>query len=260
MYDILNSINQKFPLWVSLDDETKLLNYIELVCYLTKPQSWNIRISNSIFSDKEKFGKIQNIASELNEGINIWHRLSLGTIKSYINLPKTIKKREEEIKEQDDEGNEFVRKNKLYGKDLFYNLFNIHHLRIDGTKSNTKLKIFDEDIHFVEQKQNDLLFAMFDDSTVYFLDILKHDDLYNYSKVLNIIINENLPRPFQSFNLSPVLKNGFSDEEFRKLLFNAAMMIFEIGGSNFIPLNNMRTSGFTDKIIDIFSQIKGLNV
>jgi hypothetical protein len=258
MENILNNINQNFPLWNDLDDETKLCNYIEFVLYLVKPRKWNIRISNSILLDKDKFDKIQNIASELNRGINIWHRLSLGTIKSYINLPKTIKKTEKEIKEQDDEGNEFVRKNKLDGKDLLNNLFNIHHLRIDGTKSNTKFPLFGEDIHFVEQKQNDLLFAMFDDrfSTVYFLDILKHDDLYKYSKILSIIINENLPRPFQSFNLSPVLKNGFSDEEFKKLLFSAVMMTFNVGDSSFIPLNQMTTSGFTDKIIKICDQVK----
>jgi hypothetical protein len=247
MKDILDNINKSFPLWSDLDDETKLCNYIEFVFYLVKPQKWSIRVSSSILSDKDKFAKIQSVASELNEGINIWHRLSLGTIKSYINLPKTIGKREEEIIEKDDEGNELVRKNKLYGKDLLSNLFNIHHIRIDGTKSNTKLPLFGEDIHFVEQKQNDLLFAMFDDrySTVYFLDILKHDDLYKYGKILNIIACEYLPRPFQNFHLSPILKDGFSDEEFRKLLFNAAMMIFKVGGSGFIP-----------KVVNICNKIK----
>ena len=257
MENILNNINQNFPSWYKLDNETKLCNYIEFVLYLVKPQKWNIRISNSILSDKGKFDKIQNIASELNKGINIWHRLSLSTIKSYINLPKTIKKREQEIREQDDEGNEFTRRNKLDGKDILNNLFNIHHLRIDETKSNTKFSLFGKDIHFVKQKQNDLLFVMFDNrfSTVYFLDILKHDDLYKYSKILRIVINENLPRPFQSFNV-PILKNGFSDEEFRKLFFNGARMIFNVDDSCFISLNKMTTSGFTDKIINICNKIK----
>jgi hypothetical protein len=125
MNDILKDIDKYFPLWKNLDQETKILNYIEFCLYLIEPRRWSIRVSNNILRCQDKLDKIYDIATELSEGKNIWHRLSLGTIESYINLPKTIKSREKS-------------KNKVYGKDLLQLLFNIHHVRIDKIESNKK--------------------------------------------------------------------------------------------------------------------------
>jgi len=125
MNDILKDIDKYFPLWKNLDQETKILNYIEFCLYLIEPRRWSIRVSNNILDCQDKLKKIDDIATELSEGKNIWHRLSLGTIESYINLPKTIKSREKS-------------KNKVYGKDLLQLLFNIHHVRIDKIESNKK--------------------------------------------------------------------------------------------------------------------------
>ncbi len=260
MNKFINNINEAFPLWKELDDETKILSYIEFVLYLVKPTRWNVRLSRLISLDQDKLAKIQNVALELHKGLNIWKRLSQGTVESYINLPKTIDDRGKEITEKDEEtGKEFKRLNKFKGRDLLYNSFNIHHIRIDDTQGK-KINLFDEEVHFVKRKQNELLFAMFDDrfSTVYFLDILKHDDLYKYSKLLNIINSEGFPSPYQDFGYDAVgLKNGFTDNEFKKLLFSGGSMIFEAGGRHVIPLNMTTVSGFTDKVINhIYAPIK----
>lgn len=246
MNDILKNIDKYFPSWKDLDQETKILNYIEFCLYLVEPRRWSIRVSSNILGCQDKLDKINDIATELSEGKNIWHRLSLSTIKSYINLPKTIKKREKI-------------KNKVYGKDLLQLLFNIHHIRIDKIKSDKKENLFDTEINFVEQKQNELLFTMFDDrySTVYFLDVLKHDDLYQYYEILNIINKEPFPKPYYSIpSLPPSEGEGFTNDEIKKLLFKGSSVPLTIQNSVItLPINMMTTSGFTDKTIKIYQEI-----
>lgn len=234
-------IHEKFPKWTSLSNENKLLNFIEIDLFLIKEKKWNIRVSNAILKDQSKLSKINEIVNELRNGQNIWHRLSNFVIESYINLPQTLIKRN---------------KNKFYGKDLLLNLLNIHHLKINSKLSNKKISLFDKEISFVDTNQDELLFIMFDErfNTSYLIDLLKHNELYKYQKLLNTILEENFPQPFSN-HPELNIEESWSDDEIKNILFKGGNLFFKINNYTCSPLNKIRSSGHTDKIINIYNQI-----
>lgn len=241
MKNIVKIIDEKFPNWSSLSYEDKLLNFIEINLFLVKEKKWNIRVSNLILKDQSKLSKIDDILIELRTGKNVWHRLSNFVIESYINLPQTLIKRNT---------------NKFYGKDLLFNLLNIHHLKIDSILSNKKISLLEKDICFVSANQDELLFIMFDErfNTCYLIDLLKHNDLYKYQKLLNTILEENFPQPFSSYpGLNMV--ESWSEDEIKNILFQGGNVFFKINNYICSPLNKIRSSGHSDKIINIYNQI-----
>ena len=274
---ILNDIKENLPKWSELDEESKLLNYIEFKLFLNnefdlfsfQSKKWNVVISKNIINDLDKFNKIKPVLNELTNGLNIWRRLSFSRISSYLEL-KDFKKRHEILKklknlENEEEANslneKLIKLKKLGGKDILQMLFNIQHLRVNDNEISNKppLNLFGEKIKFLCQDTNQLLFTMFDSkkSMVYFLDILSHEDLYKYNKLFNIILNENFPQPFN------VLKGihmtdkdyGWSDEECMNIIVNGGNVLFQVGENCVSLINHLRSSGNSWKVIRIYNSI-----
>ncbi len=146
--EIISKINHYLQ-WQNIEDFDKIMNYIEFQIYLPPIKKYKVRVSKEISYNQDKASQIKQIALELNHGKSIWHRLSKRTISSYINLPKTLQQRN-------------TSGESCYGKDIMYNLFYIHHLRLGDKLSNTKIKLFDQDVHFLDQKSDELLYVLFD--------------------------------------------------------------------------------------------------
>ena len=274
---ILNDIKENLPKWSELDEESKLLNYIEFKLFLNnefdlfsfQSKKWNVVISKNIINDLDKLNKIKPVLTELTSGLNIWRRLSFSRISSYLEL-KDFKKRHEILKklknlENEEEANslneKLIKLKKLEGKDILQMLFNIQHLRVNDDKIGNKppLNLFGEKINFLCQNTNQLLFAMFDSkkSMVYFLDILSHEDLYKYNKLLNIILNENFPQPFNALKGPFVMDKdcGWSDEECKNIIVQGGNVLFQVSGNWVSLINHLRTSGDSSKVIGIYNSI-----
>lgn len=242
-------IDKNLLLWKDLDGATKLLNFAELITYLPLIIRWNIRLSNSIMNNKTKLDKIADLARELSDGKCVWRRLSKKTLKNYGNLPKTLETREK-------------KKNKFYGKDLLKNTFNIHHLRLNNKDSNTKITIFDQEFHFVEQQEDESLFVMFDNKyhIAYFLDIFGHKDLYKYPELLQTIFESKFPMPFHIFNNLPAAdpKHELSEEQIKDLLSAGVNLFFSIEDKvlnkrySISSLNTTTTAGYTTRTMEVF--------
>ena len=248
---LIKFIDENLPLWKDLDGDTKLLNFAELITYLPLIIRWNIRLSNSIMNNKIKFDKIADLAQELSDGKCVWRRLSQKTFMSYRNLPKTLEKREN-------------KKNKFYGKDLLKNKFNIHHLRLNNEDSNTKIEIFDQEVHFVKQEEDESLFVMFDNKyhIAYFLDIYSHKDLYKYPELLQTIFESKFPIPFIITNLPAAdPKHDISNEQIKNLLSSAVNLLFSIEDKvlnkryAISSLNTTTTAGYTTRTMAVFEAL-----
>lgn len=272
---ILRDIKENLPKWSELDEESKLFNYIEFKLFLNQEfdlfsfesKKWNVVISKNISNDLDKFNKIKPVLTELTSGLNIWRRLPFSRISTYLEL-KHFKKRHEILKklknlENEEEANslneKLIKLKKLEGKDILQMLFNIQHLRVNDNEISNKppLNLFGEKIKFLCQDTNQLLFAMFDSkkSTVYFLDILSHEDLYKYNKLFNIILNENFPQPFHVFKDLHHEDYGWSDKKSMSLMMNGLTVLFNINKNTASLINHLHTSGDSSKVIRIYNSI-----
>jgi hypothetical protein len=232
--EIISKINHYLQ-WQNIEDFDKIMNYIEFQIYLPPIKKYKVRVSKEISYNQDKASQIKQIALELNHGKSIWHRLSKRTISSYINLPKTLQQRN-------------TSGESCYGKDIMYNLFYIHHLRLGDKLSNTKIKLFDQDVHFLDQKSDELLYVLFDfiESTFYFLDILSHKELYKYKTLLEIIVNNKFPNPVSLALLCPPHREGFTDEEIATLTTTGYIVHIPVFDQMCVPNEMIMLNCFTE--------------
>ena len=258
---VLDAILTEFPNWKYLDNNEIFDNYAELMLFLPIILKYEVILTQNILDKTINNHKINqqivNLKLQIENGQNIWNRLSYSTLKSYSHLEKTINERKR-------------KRNIFFGKDLLYNTFYIHHLRLDETKDKdgAKLIICSNKIEFVERKQNNLLYCIFDPvfKKCYFLDILSHDDLYSYEKLLKtIVFNSNIPCPIMA--MVNILANGnsfglgFNGDQFKKLIMRGCTLLFNINNQTYRAKEIMSTNGFTKTVDLIANNLKnGINI
>ena len=253
---ILQAILTEFPQWESLDNDEIFDNYAELMLFLPTIAKYEVILTQNILDKTINSDKINqqiiNLKLQIENGQNIWNRLSYSTFKSYFNLEKTIYERKR-------------KQNIFFGKDLLYNTFYIHHLRLNETKDKdgAKLIICNNEINFVERKQNNLLYCIFDPvfKKCYFLDILSHDDLYSYEKLLKtIVFNSHIPCPIMVASDTLVNGNsfgiGFNGDKFKKLIMRGCTLLFNINNQICRAKEIMCTNGFTGTVDLIANNLK----